>query len=65
MKDTATIYFTVEVEVEEETLRSNTPSMLADDLLDYLTDGGDGLVEFPAWIDSVVDVEPVRGEEEE
>lgn len=59
----ATLYFTVEVEVEEDTLKTHTRPMLADDLLEYLLSGGDGLVEYPAWIFSVCAVEPVGTEE--
>ena len=33
---------------------------LADDILDYLCDGGDGIVDYPPAILSVDSVEPIR-----
>ena len=50
---TRTIRFTVEVTALDEA----DPDMVADDLLAYLCDGGDGIVAYPDGIFSVDNVE--------
>jgi len=53
-----TMRFIVEVSVTDD--GPVDQEIVADEILDYLCDGGDGIVDYPAAIASVDSVEPIR-----